>query len=94
MGICAKLPQLCLTLCDAMDYNLPGSSVHGISRQEYWSGLPCSPPGDLTHPGVELESRGSPALAGWCLPLVPPGKPDGYVMDPTVTQLLPVSVVA
>ena len=28
------------TLCDPMDYNPPGSSVHGISRQEYWSGLP------------------------------------------------------
>ena len=26
--------------CDPMDYSLPGSSVHGISRQEYWSGLP------------------------------------------------------
>ena len=31
----------------------------GFSRQEYWSGLPCSPPGDLPDPGVEL---GSPAL--------------------------------
>ena len=26
----------------------------GFSRQEYWSGLPCSPPGDLAHPGIEL----------------------------------------
>ena len=26
----AKLLQLCLTLCDPMDCNLPGSSVHGI----------------------------------------------------------------
>ena len=25
----------------------PGSSLHGFSRQEYWSGLPCPPPGDL-----------------------------------------------
>ena len=63
MGICAKLPQLCLTLCNAMDCSLLGSSAHGISRQEYWSGLPCPPPGDLPHPGVELESLGSPALA-------------------------------
>ena len=22
--------QLCLTLCDSMDYSLPGASVHGI----------------------------------------------------------------
>ena len=27
----AKLLQMCLTLCDPMDYSLPGSSVHGIS---------------------------------------------------------------
>ena len=33
----------------------------GFSRQEYWSGLPCPPPGDLPDPGVEPES---PALAG------------------------------
>ena len=25
----------------------------GFSRQEYWSGLPCPPPGDLTDPGIE-----------------------------------------
>ena len=28
-----------------MDYSPPGSSVYGISRQEYWLGLPCPPPG-------------------------------------------------
>ena len=28
----------------------------GFSRQEYWSGLPCPPPGDLPDPGTELES--------------------------------------
>ena len=34
-----------------------GSSVHGIfSRQEYWSGLPFSPPGDLPAPGTENAS--------------------------------------
>ena len=26
----------------------------GFSRQEYWSGLPCPPPGDLPDPGIEL----------------------------------------
>ena len=25
----------------------------GFSRQEYWNGLPCPPPGDLPHPGIE-----------------------------------------
>ena len=29
----------------------------GFSRQEYWSGLPCPPPGDLPNPGIELESH-------------------------------------
>ena len=38
--------QSCPTPCDPMDCSLPGSSVHGFSRQEYWSGLPCPPPED------------------------------------------------
>ena len=36
----------------------------GFSRQEYWSGLPCPPPGDLPDPGIEPTSFMSPALAG------------------------------
>ena len=36
----------------------------GFSRQAYQSGLPCSPPGDLPHPGNKPESLMSPALAG------------------------------
>ena len=36
----------------------------GFSRQEYWSGWPCSPPEDLTNPGSEPVSLMSPALAG------------------------------
>ena len=35
----------------------------GFPRQEYWSGLPYPPPGDLPHPGTEPMSP-SPALAG------------------------------
>ena len=34
----------------------------GLPRQKHWSGLPFPPPGDLPHPGVELESPVSPAL--------------------------------
>ena len=41
-------------------------------RQEYWSGLPCPPPGDLPNPGIEPRS---PALQVDSLPSVPPGKP-------------------
>jgi len=36
----------------------------GFSRQEYWSGLPFPPPGDLPNPGIEPISPVSPALAG------------------------------
>ena len=35
----------------------------GFSRQEYWSGLPFLPPGDLLDPGIKHMSLVSPALA-------------------------------
>ena len=35
----------------------------GFPRQEYWKGLPCSPPGDLPNPGIKSASLMSPALA-------------------------------
>ena len=34
-----------------------------FSREEYWSGLPCTPPGHLPHPGMEPTPLTSPALA-------------------------------
>ena len=34
----------------------------GFSRQKYWSGFPCPPPGDLPHPGIESMSLMSPSL--------------------------------
>ena len=43
----------------------------GLSRQEYWSGLPLPPPGDLPDPGIEL---GSPVLQVDASPSEPPGK--------------------
>ena len=36
----------------------------GFSRQEYWSGLPCPPPGDLPDLGIEPVPLMSPELAG------------------------------
>ena len=36
----------------------------GFPRQEYWSGLPCPPPGDLPDPGIRPVSLMSSALAG------------------------------
>ena len=35
-----------------------------LSRQEYWSGLPCPPPGGLPDPGIKPGSFTSPMLAG------------------------------
>jgi len=65
-----------------MDCGLPGSSVHGDSpgkntgvgwryTGEYWSGLPCPPPGDVSNPGVKPVS---PALQVDSLPAELPGK--------------------
>ena len=36
----------------------------GFSKQEYWSGLPFPPPGDLPNPGIKPVSVMSPALIG------------------------------
>ena len=42
-----EVAQSCPTLRDPMDCSLPGSSVRGISRQEYWSGLPLPSPNHI-----------------------------------------------
>ena len=49
----SEVAQSCLTLCDPIDCSLPDSSIHGISRQQYWSGLPFPSPGDHPDPGIE-----------------------------------------
>ena len=55
----------------------------GFCKQEYWSGLPCPPLGDIPNSGIEPSSLMSPALAGRFLTLAPPGKPP--VPKPTTT---------
>ena len=64
--------QSCLILWDPMDHSLPGSSIHGFSREEYWRGLPFPSPGDLPNPGIEPRF---PALQADSLLSEPPGKP-------------------
>ena len=64
--MCAKSLQSCPILWDSTNCSLPGSSVHEILQEEYWSGLPCPPPEDLPDPGMEPMSLMSPAG--------PPGK--------------------
>ena len=54
------------------------SGFTDVSRQAYWSGLPFPTPGDLPNPGIEHASPVSPALAGGCFTIAPPGKPEDY----------------
>ena len=49
----------------------------GFSRQEYWSGLPFSPPGDLPNLGIKPSSLVSPVLADGFFTTKPPGKLQG-----------------
>ena len=70
----SKWLHSCLTHWDPVDCSLPGSSVSGFSRQEYWNGLPFPSPGDLSNPGIEPVP-----LLHWkagSFPLAPPGKPN------------------
>ena len=60
----------CYSFSRARLFVMPWTAAHQaplsmrFSRQEYWSGLPCPPPGDLPDPGIEPASLMSPALAG------------------------------
>ena len=67
-----SVSHLCLTLWDPMVCSLPGSPVHEILQEEYWSGLPFLPPGHLPDPGIKPRS---PTFQAYSLPFKPPGKP-------------------
>ena len=78
----ALYEALCMPACSAVsDSVTPWTGAHQaplfteFSRQDYWSGLPCSPLGELLDPGIELRS---PALQADSLPLSPRGSPIGY----------------
>ena len=68
-----------------MDCNPPGSSVHGIPRQEYWSGLSFPSPGGLPNPGIQLEF---PALVGGFFTSELPGKPALCLVGSRITQFV------
>ena len=70
MCVCVLLAQLCPTLCDPMDWRLPGSWVYGILEASIleWVAIPL---GDLPDLGIE---PGSPASQADSLPSEPPGK--------------------
>ena len=69
--MCAKYLQSCLTFCDPMNCNPPGSSVHGIlqARILEWVAMLFS------RVSSQLASLVSPAFADSSLPLAPNGKP-------------------
>ena len=69
---CVLVTQLYLTLCDPKDATQQAPLSLGFSRQEYWSGLLVSSPGDLPDPGTEPKSS---ALHEASLPSEPPEKP-------------------
>ena len=59
--VCFSCVQLFVTLW-TVALQVPLSM--GFSRYEYWSVLPCPPPGDLPNAGIKPASLTSPALAG------------------------------
>ena len=67
---------LFLTLCDNKDSSQSGSSVRGISQQEFWSGLPFPTLGDLPGPGRKPTCPVSPASADIFFTTESPGKPN------------------
>ena len=64
--------KLCLTLATPWTVAHQSPLSMGFSRQEYWCGLPFSPPGDPPDSGIEHPS---PALQADSLPLSPLGRP-------------------
>ena len=54
--------QSCQTLCDLINCNLPGPSVHGIFQVRILASIACLPPGHIPHPGTEPASPASPSL--------------------------------
>ena len=65
-GVWAMLsPFSCVRLCATQWTIAPQAPLSmGFSRQDYWSGLPCPPPGNLPDPGIKPISLMSPASAG------------------------------
>ena len=66
--VCVCIQSVCVCVCvcvcvrsvvpDPLQPMLPARLLYpwGFSRQEYWTGLPCPPPGDLPNPGIKPRS--------------------------------------
>ena len=84
VGVLRKCQPACLCLLSfsVRSYSvMPWTVAHqaplsmGFPRQEYWSGLPFPPSGDLPDPGIKPAFLGSPALAGGFFTTAPLGRP-------------------
>ena len=53
-----------MSVCDPIDCTCQAHLSMGFPQQEYWSGLPCHPPGDLPDLRMEPMSLTAPTLAG------------------------------
>ena len=71
--------------CDPIGCSLQTPLPLEFSRQEYWNGLPCPPPGDLPNPGIKPRS---PALQANSLPSEPSGKLRRYFFFRDLTNWL------
>ena len=81
----SEVAQSCPIPSDPMDCSLLGSSTHGFSRQEYWSGLPFSSLGIFLTQGWVFRIAG-----GNTLPSEPPGnQPDGRTNSLSPAKCLP-----
>ena len=70
----------CLFLCDPMDCSPQATLSMGFPRQEYWSGLPCPPPGDLPTQGSNPHPLCCiSCVAGRFFTTKPPAKPKNYM---------------
>ena len=76
--VLCSVTQLFPTLCDPMDCNPQGTSLHRLSRQEYWSGLPFPTSAHFPDPGIKPRYLASPALAGRFLTTMPCGELKKY----------------
>ena len=71
----SEVAQSCPTLLYPWTAAFQTPPSMGFSRQEYWSGVPYPPPGNLPDLGIELASPVSFALAGEFFTTELPGKP-------------------
>ena len=72
MLVCVKIIQLCLTLCNPMDYSLPRSSVHGILQVRILEWVAILFPRGSSQP---RDRTGSPTLQVDSFPVELRGKP-------------------